>query len=54
MFHVPSHVLACLMCFLQILRLLSDPALDLVLTPQFFTNVSPHADAFNHLNPQFW
>jgi hypothetical protein len=41
---------------LQILRLLSDPTLgvDLVLTPQFFTNVSPHADAFNHLNPQFW
>jgi hypothetical protein len=39
---------------LQILRVLSDDRFDLVLTPQCFTNVTPYADAFNHLNPQFW
>jgi hypothetical protein len=39
---------------LQILRVLSDDRWDLVLTPQYFTNITPYADAFNHLNPQFW
>lgn len=38
----------------KILRVLSDDRWDLVLTPQYFTNISPYADAFNHLNPQFW
>lgn len=38
----------------QILRVLEDPSLGLVLTPQTFTNVESHADTFNHLNPQFW
>lgn len=38
----------------QILRVLEDSRYDLVLTPQFFTNVQPYADVFNHLNPQFW
>lgn len=40
--------------FCKILRVLEDNNLDLVLSPQYFTNILPFADAFNHLNPQFW
>ncbi|WIA35221.1 hypothetical protein OEZ86_003683 [Tetradesmus obliquus] len=38
----------------KVLRVLQDDRFDLVLTPQKFTNVTPYADVFNHLNPQFW
>jgi hypothetical protein len=50
----PHTNLGATLCYLQVLRVLEDDRFDLVLTPQYFTNVEPYADAFNHLNPQFW
>lgn len=47
-------VTALRLLLLQVLRVLQDDRFDLVLTPQYFTNVTSYADVFNHLNPQFW
>ncbi len=42
------------MLCVQVLEVMWDEKVALCLTPQAFSNVSPHADIFNNINEQFW